>query len=204
MSTSRRLPAASRPPAKVRTARCGTFWATPTIPKSHSENCFLFETYDPPGAFVPPHVYPTQDEFIYMLEGTLRSTISTAKWVKAGPGRSGAHANGPAARLLQQDDKADARALLGHAGAQTEGLVRSVAQSRRRRGSRCGRSAAHEVDLPAAAAACRGRRRASGALFSCVDCIYIRGHEAPMNVQLPTNDGQLGVPRLGRGTRGTL
>ena len=30
---------------------------------------FCFETLDPPGTFVPPHIHPTQDEYIYMLEG---------------------------------------------------------------------------------------------------------------------------------------
>ena len=54
-------------------------------PKNHSEACFAFETYDPPGTFVPPHVHPTQDEFIYMLEGTFDLYLD-GKWVKAGPG----------------------------------------------------------------------------------------------------------------------
>ena len=35
--------------------------------KAQSEDCFAFETLDPPGTFVPPHIHPTQDEFIYML-----------------------------------------------------------------------------------------------------------------------------------------
>ena len=36
--------------------------------KAESANAFAFETFDPPGTFVPPHVHPTQDEFIYVLE----------------------------------------------------------------------------------------------------------------------------------------
>ncbi|MBV9749033.1 MAG: cupin domain-containing protein [Acetobacteraceae bacterium] len=36
--------------------------------KAESANAFAFETYDPPGTFVPPHVHPTQDEFICVLE----------------------------------------------------------------------------------------------------------------------------------------
>ena len=36
--------------------------------KAEGANAFAFETYDPPGTFVPPHVHPTQDEFIYVLE----------------------------------------------------------------------------------------------------------------------------------------
>ena len=39
--------------------------------KSNSATSFSFETFDPPGTFVPPHIHPTQDEFIYMLEGRL-------------------------------------------------------------------------------------------------------------------------------------
>ena len=38
--------------------------------KAESAGCFCFETFDPPGTFVPLHVHPQQDEFIYMLEGT--------------------------------------------------------------------------------------------------------------------------------------
>ena len=42
-----------------------TYWL-----KAEAEGCFAFETLDPPGTFVPPHVHPTQDEFIWVLEGT--------------------------------------------------------------------------------------------------------------------------------------
>jgi quercetin dioxygenase-like cupin family protein len=38
--------------------------------KAWGESCFSFETLDPPGTFVPLHIHPRQDEFIYMLEGT--------------------------------------------------------------------------------------------------------------------------------------
>ena len=37
--------------------------------KADCGTTFCFETYDPPGAFVPPHIHLTQDEFIYVLEG---------------------------------------------------------------------------------------------------------------------------------------
>ena len=37
--------------------------------KAECESVFCFETLDPPGTFVPPHIHPTQDEFIYVLEG---------------------------------------------------------------------------------------------------------------------------------------
>jgi uncharacterized cupin superfamily protein len=43
-----------------------TYWS-----RAWSEATFAFETYDPPGSFVPPHVHPTQDEFIFVFEGQL-------------------------------------------------------------------------------------------------------------------------------------
>jgi quercetin dioxygenase-like cupin family protein len=53
--------------------------------KAHSVSCFCFETLDPPGTFVPLHVHPRQDEFIYMLEGTFDLQLGGAK-VQASPG----------------------------------------------------------------------------------------------------------------------
>jgi quercetin dioxygenase-like cupin family protein len=53
--------------------------------KAESVSCFCFETLDPPGTFVPLHVHPKQDEFIYMLEGTFDLQLGQDK-VKARPG----------------------------------------------------------------------------------------------------------------------
>ena len=39
------------------------------VPKQVSENSFSWHATFPPGTFVPPHIHPTQDEFIYMLDG---------------------------------------------------------------------------------------------------------------------------------------
>ena len=39
------------------------------VPKSINEHSFSWHATLPPGTFVPPHIHPTQDEFIYMLEG---------------------------------------------------------------------------------------------------------------------------------------
>jgi mannose-6-phosphate isomerase-like protein (cupin superfamily) len=39
------------------------------IPKSLNEGSFSWHATFPPGTFVPPHIHPTQDEFIYVLEG---------------------------------------------------------------------------------------------------------------------------------------
>ena len=53
--------------------------------KALAESCFCFETYDPPGTFVPLHVHPKQDEFIYMLEGTFDLQLGEEK-LQARPG----------------------------------------------------------------------------------------------------------------------
>ena len=39
------------------------------VPKSVSETSFAWHATFPPDTFVPPHIHPTQDEFIYMFEG---------------------------------------------------------------------------------------------------------------------------------------
>ena len=39
------------------------------VPKQLSEHSFSWHATFPVGTFVPPHIHPTQDEFIYMLSG---------------------------------------------------------------------------------------------------------------------------------------
>jgi quercetin dioxygenase-like cupin family protein len=39
------------------------------VPKQISENSFSWHATFPPGTFVPPHIHPTQDEYIYVFEG---------------------------------------------------------------------------------------------------------------------------------------
>jgi oxalate decarboxylase/phosphoglucose isomerase-like protein (cupin superfamily) len=41
------------------------------VPKSVSEDCFSWHATFPAGTFVPPHIHPRQDEYIYVLEGRL-------------------------------------------------------------------------------------------------------------------------------------
>jgi uncharacterized RmlC-like cupin family protein len=41
------------------------------IPKHVCDSSFSWHATFPPGTFVPPHIHPTQDEFIYMFEGRL-------------------------------------------------------------------------------------------------------------------------------------
>ena len=44
-------------------------------PKQASETAFAFEAHSPPGTFVPPHIHPTQDEYILMQEGTWKLVL---------------------------------------------------------------------------------------------------------------------------------
>jgi mannose-6-phosphate isomerase-like protein (cupin superfamily) len=53
--------------------------------KTVSDSTFAFETYDPPGTGVPPHIHPTQDEFIYVRQGIFTVYLD-GQWEKAGPG----------------------------------------------------------------------------------------------------------------------
>ncbi len=39
------------------------------VPKSHSKCSMSWYATLPKGTFVPPHIHPTQDEFIYVLDG---------------------------------------------------------------------------------------------------------------------------------------
>ena len=39
------------------------------VPMQHCESSFSWHATFPPGTFVPPHIHPDQDEFIYMLNG---------------------------------------------------------------------------------------------------------------------------------------
>lgn len=41
------------------------------IPKLYSENAFIWHAKLPANSFVPPHIHPTQDEWITLLDGEL-------------------------------------------------------------------------------------------------------------------------------------
>jgi mannose-6-phosphate isomerase-like protein (cupin superfamily) len=55
----------------------GTVWnilGQTYYPKASSDSSFAFEVGEP-GTFVPPHIHPTQDEFIYLAEGQMELTL---------------------------------------------------------------------------------------------------------------------------------
>ncbi len=45
------------------------------VSKSISEHAFAWHATFPPGTFVPPHIHPNQDEYVYMFEGELEMMI---------------------------------------------------------------------------------------------------------------------------------
>jgi 5-methylphenazine-1-carboxylate 1-monooxygenase len=46
-------------------------------PKQHSERSFSWHATLPPDTFVPPHIHPTQDEYVFILDGEL--TLATGE-----------------------------------------------------------------------------------------------------------------------------
>lgn len=50
-------------------------------PKQRSQRSFSWHATFPPDTFVPPHVHPTQDEYVYVLEGELTLFDGTADQV---------------------------------------------------------------------------------------------------------------------------
>ena len=51
------------------------------VPKQVTEQSFSWHATLPPGTFVPPHIHPAQDEFVYMLEGRLDALIDGKEFV---------------------------------------------------------------------------------------------------------------------------
>ena len=51
------------------------------VPKSLNEQSFSWHATFPPGTFVPPHIHPTQDEFIYMLDGRFDLVLDGKEFV---------------------------------------------------------------------------------------------------------------------------
>ena len=107
----------------------GTVWnvlgQTYTL-KEESEASMGWHALLPPGSFVPPHIHPTQDEFIYMIEGTLDLELEGVKG-KRRSRRSDPVADEPRARPFQQFHGAGEMPVLGRARAEASRLVRQAA-----------------------------------------------------------------------------
>lgn len=66
----------------------GTVWnilGQTYYPKQSCESSFAFEAVSPPGTFVPPHIHPDQEEYLYILEGKLDFMLGGAD-AQATPG----------------------------------------------------------------------------------------------------------------------
>ncbi|MHC5652624.1 cupin domain-containing protein [Stappia sp.] len=55
------------------------------VPKLWNEDAFVWHATIPDGTFVPHHIHPTQDEWIYMLDGNLEIEFPDETF-HAGPG----------------------------------------------------------------------------------------------------------------------
>jgi quercetin dioxygenase-like cupin family protein len=55
------------------------------VPKQMSANSMSWHATLPPGTFVPPHIHPTQDEFLYILEGEFDFWLNGTE-TRAAPG----------------------------------------------------------------------------------------------------------------------
>jgi uncharacterized RmlC-like cupin family protein len=51
------------------------------VPKHVCDASFSWHATFPPGTFVPPHIHPTQDEFIYMFEGRMDAVLDGREFV---------------------------------------------------------------------------------------------------------------------------
>jgi quercetin dioxygenase-like cupin family protein len=51
------------------------------VPKAVTESSFTWHATLPAGTFVPPHIHPTQDEFIYLFEGRLDLVLDGRDYV---------------------------------------------------------------------------------------------------------------------------
>ncbi len=54
-------------------------------PKQLTERSFAWHATLPPDTFVPPHIHPTQDEYVYVLDGTI-TLVSSDGDSQAGAG----------------------------------------------------------------------------------------------------------------------
>lgn len=55
------------------------------VPKQFSPQCLSWHATLPRGTFVPPHIHPTQDEFLYILDGRFDLLLDGAEQ-RATPG----------------------------------------------------------------------------------------------------------------------
>ncbi len=87
------------------------------VPKQLSEGSSPGMRLSPVGTFVPPHIHPTQDEYIYMLEGRFDLVLDGREY-RRHRRRPDPAADEYSARHLQQDRSGREVHVLGDADPQ--------------------------------------------------------------------------------------
>ena len=121
------------------------------VPKNVTEHSFSWHATFPPGTFVPPHIHPDQDEYLYILEGKLDFMLGGAD-AQATPGDLVRLRDGRAARHFQQIRSERKGAVLGLAEPQALRSVLGHSQYERA-DTRRGRGARRRAQRPLPAAA---------------------------------------------------
>ncbi len=70
--------------SKANTGMDGISWnilGQTYVPKQLSDQSFSWHATLPAGTFVPPHIHPTQDEYVYLLEGRLDVMLDGREFV---------------------------------------------------------------------------------------------------------------------------
>ena len=80
-------------------------------PKLHGPDAFIWHALIPAGTFVPPHIHPTQDEWIVMLDGQLEVEFGADRH-RAGPGDTVRMPRGIAHGIFNRSDR-DATCVFG-------------------------------------------------------------------------------------------
>lgn len=86
------------------------------LSKVESASSFAWLSIDPAGTGVPPHVHPTQDEHLHILEGVYTLYLD-GEWMKAGPGDTVRMPKGlPHAYYIREDEAAKSLFWVSPAG----------------------------------------------------------------------------------------
>jgi mannose-6-phosphate isomerase-like protein (cupin superfamily) len=128
------------------------------VPKSCTDHSFSWHATLPPGTFVPPHIHPDQDEYLYMLEGKLDFMLAGAD-AQATPGDLIRLGMGVPHGIFNKSDQT-ACAVLGLAEPDAVRSVLGPAQHERTE-ARGRRGDGRRIQRPFPAAAARGVRKKS-------------------------------------------
>src|SRR5260370_40131034 len=81
------------------------------VPKNCTDHCFSWHATLPSGTFVPPHIHPDQDEYLYMLAGKLDFMLGGAEAQATAGDRSRLFLGAPLQGLPEARNDAEERVL---------------------------------------------------------------------------------------------